>query len=259
MHFFALKRSSKKRKCETSLNSVRWGRCSVSSIRYVCMCGPLQTERFQLEVKYLIEEALLSGIIDQKLADYLIVEYLIVPILYTLPKIHKDLCNPPRCPIVSGRRSLLNKVAILLDRILPKFAMIAPSYTRDTSDFIRSLEDVRVDESTFLVSFNVVSLYTLIEHERGLFAVHMMLAGSDMAPECTWFTLALFEFILRRNYFLFGDDYYLHHCGTAMGSNVAPTYANIYMAVLEGEHVYKSPFWHIVRNWRRYVDNVSFV
>ncbi|XP_077148071.1 uncharacterized protein LOC143808847 [Ranitomeya variabilis] len=44
-----------------------------------------------------------------------------------------------------------------------------------------------------------------------------------------------------------------------MGSNVAPTYANIYMAVLEGEHVYTSQFWGSVRGWRRYIDDIFLV
>ncbi|CAJ0966090.1 unnamed protein product [Ranitomeya imitator] len=44
-----------------------------------------------------------------------------------------------------------------------------------------------------------------------------------------------------------------------MGSNVAPTYANIYMAVLEGEHVYSSPLWGCVRGWRRYIDDIFLI
>ncbi|CAJ0958430.1 unnamed protein product [Ranitomeya imitator] len=51
------------------------------------------------------------------------------------------------------------------------------------------------------------------------------------------------EFILRRNFLLFGDEFFLQLRGTAMGSNVAPTYANIYMAVLEDEFVYNSSLW----------------
>ncbi|CAJ0927075.1 unnamed protein product [Ranitomeya imitator] len=155
------------------------------------------------------EDALLQGTIDQKLAEYLVVDRPIVPILYTLPKIHKNLNNPPRHPIVLGRGFLFNRVAIFLDCLLRKFAMAALSYTKDTSDFIKSLEaeaagrpshcaarggppppappflrhcleGVQVGESTFLASFDAVSLYTSIEQDKVLPAVDMMLAGSDM-------------------------------------------------------------------------------
>ncbi|CAJ0922466.1 unnamed protein product [Ranitomeya imitator] len=207
------------------------------------------TQRFKLELEELIDEALYSGMIDSKLVKYLKVEHPLVPILYTLPKIHKDLRRPPECLIVSGRGSMCNKVSIFLDRLLRKFAISAPSYVRDTSDFIKSLEGVQVIDSTWLVSFDVTSLYTSIEHARGLSVVGATLAGSDMASDCAWFALALLQFILRRNFFLFGDGYYLQRCGTAMGSNVAPTYANIYMAVLQGEHLYSSQFWCHVRGW----------
>ncbi|CAJ0940184.1 unnamed protein product [Ranitomeya imitator] len=216
-------------------------------------------QEFKLELEAIIDEALSMGIIDVKLAKFLKVEHPVVPILYTLPKIHKDLRRPPGRPIVSGRGSLSNKVAIFLDRLLRDFAVSTPSYVRDTSDFIKSLEGIHVVESTWLVSFDVSSLYTSIEHTRGLYAVSVALAGSDMAPSCIRFILALLEFILGRNFFLFGDDYFLQRRGTAMGSNVAPTYANIYMAVLEDEYVYSSRFWCHVRGWRRYIDDIFLV
>ncbi|CAJ0964876.1 unnamed protein product [Ranitomeya imitator] len=60
------------------------------------------TQRFQLELEGMIDRALDSGLIDTKLAKYLKVEHPVVPVLYTLPKIHKDLQRPPGRPIVSG-------------------------------------------------------------------------------------------------------------------------------------------------------------
>ncbi|CAJ0936993.1 unnamed protein product [Ranitomeya imitator] len=101
------------------------------------------TQVYKLELDNMIDEALHDGLIDTKLAKYLKVDHPVVPVLYTLPKIHKDLQRPPGRPIVLGRGSLCNKVAIFLDRLLRKFATSAPSYVRDTSDFIRSLEGVQ--------------------------------------------------------------------------------------------------------------------
>ncbi|CAJ0921796.1 unnamed protein product [Ranitomeya imitator] len=47
--------------------------------------------------------------------------------------------------------------------------------------------------------------------------------------------------------------------GTAMGSNVAPTYANIFMAVLEDKFVYSSILWRHVRAWWRYIDDIFVI
>ncbi|CAJ0954326.1 unnamed protein product [Ranitomeya imitator] len=192
-------------------------------------CDP--TAGFQRELQLLIDDSLNNGLIDQKLSEFLFVNSPITPVLYTLPKIHKDLLNPPGRPIVSGRGSMCNKVSIFLDKILRVFSTSAGSYIRDTNDFLEKLNTISVCASTFLVSFDVVSLYTSIEHERGLDAVCVALSGSDVSPDCAQLVLRLLEFILRRNFFLFGDDYYQQLRGTAMGSNVAPTYANIYMAL----------------------------
>ncbi|CAJ0957188.1 unnamed protein product [Ranitomeya imitator] len=217
------------------------------------------TVRFQKELQLIVSEALTNGLIDSKLSEYLITDCPVRPLIYVLPKIHKDYFNPPGRPIVSGRDSIFNKVSIFLDKVLSRFASGAKSYIRDTDDFLNKLENVNVTADSLLVSFDVVSLYTSIEHDRGLAAVDVALSGSDVGPDRARLVLQLLEFILRRNYFLFGDDYYQQLRGTAMGSNVAPTYANIYMAVLEDQYVYVSRFWPQVRAWWRYIDDVFVV
>ncbi|XP_069582750.1 uncharacterized protein [Ranitomeya imitator] len=45
----------------------------------------------------------------------------------------------------------------------------------------------------------------------------------------------LLNLVLRENFFLFEDDFFVQTCGTAMGSNVAPAYANLYMDHFERE------------------------
>ncbi|CAJ0959325.1 unnamed protein product, partial [Ranitomeya imitator] len=67
------------------------------------------TQGYKLELDGIIDEALNDGLIDIKLAKYLKVEHPVVPVLYTLPKIHKDLRRPPGRPIVSGRGSCVTK------------------------------------------------------------------------------------------------------------------------------------------------------
>ncbi|CAJ0942417.1 unnamed protein product [Ranitomeya imitator] len=156
------------------------------------------TMRFQKELQLIVNEAMTESLIESKLSDYLVTDCPVKPLIYILPKIHKDYLNPPGRPIVS-------------------------------------------------------------EHEKGLAAVDVVLSGSDVGPGRARLVLQLLEFILRRNYFLFGDDYYLQLRGTAMGSNVAPTHANIYMAVLEDQYVYASRFWPLVRAWWRYIDDIFVV
>ncbi|CAJ0964829.1 unnamed protein product [Ranitomeya imitator] len=62
---------------------------------------------------------------------------------------------------------------------------------------------------------------------------------------------------LRKKNPITPDSFYLQRRGTAMGSNVAPPYANTYMALFETSVIYKHPlFIHNVSVWKRYIDDV---
>lgn len=100
--------------------------------------------KFQLGhmIKQLVDEAYMAGIIDKHLQKYLIVENPTTPVIYVLPKIHKDANHPPGRPIVSGCNSIFNPIAIFLDKILQKFAGGAKSYIKNTPDFLRKLQTI---------------------------------------------------------------------------------------------------------------------
>lgn len=58
---------------------------------------------------------------------------------------------------------------------------------------------------------------------------------------------------------MFADGFYLQCCGTAMGTNVAPTFANIFVATLEEEKIHMSHHFSNVIKWWCYIDDVFFV
>ncbi|CAJ0949465.1 unnamed protein product [Ranitomeya imitator] len=67
----------------------------------------------------------------------------------------------------------------------------------------------------------------------------------------------LLNLVLRQNFFLFEDDFFVETCGTAMGSNVAPAKANLYMDRFEREYVYTNPiFQQNALIWYRYIDDI---
>lgn len=70
---------------------------------------------------------------------------------------------------------------------------------------------------------------------------------------------SLLDFVLTHNYFVFKDRFYHQVNGTAMGTNCAPTYANLFLgwweeriAFMEEYENYNS---HILF-WGRYNDDV---
>ena len=94
--------------------------------------------------------------------------------LYFLPKIHKHLDKwpvpnkmPPGRPIVSDCESESYRVSEYIDSFLSTLATNHPSYIKDTP----KIEQTKIPQNSFFVTFNVDSLYTNINNKEGLAAV----------------------------------------------------------------------------------------
>ncbi|CAJ0964623.1 unnamed protein product, partial [Ranitomeya imitator] len=59
-----------------------------------------------------------------------------IRVFYTLPKIHKDLSNPPGRPIVASTDSILSPLSIYLEKILTPITQTSPSFILDTGEFL---------------------------------------------------------------------------------------------------------------------------
>ncbi|CAJ0959417.1 unnamed protein product [Ranitomeya imitator] len=91
------------------------------------------------EIKKCLQEAVNKKLIDQELMDYLSIEFPRTPVLYTTPKIHKSLIDPPGRPIVSGVDSVFSRMGTFLDKILNPIAKNSKSYIQDTTDFLNTI------------------------------------------------------------------------------------------------------------------------
>ena len=63
--------------------------------------------------------------------------------------------------------------------------------------------------------------------------------------------------ILNCNIFGFGNAHYLQKCGTAMGTKMAPSYANLFMGFVEKDLLARCSKKPLV--WFRYIDDIFFV
>ncbi|CAJ0940300.1 unnamed protein product, partial [Ranitomeya imitator] len=153
----------------------------------------------------------------------------------TLPKIHKYPSCPPGRPIVASTNSLLSPLAITLEKILSPLVPLIKSYLKDTSDFLKSLRDLGpISEGCLLVTMDVNSLYTSINHEDGIRAVMSFLTEhTNFSHHQRDFCRDILTLILTKNFFIFEDQFFIQKRGTAMGSNMAPPYANIFMDSFE--------------------------
>ena len=104
-----------------------------------------------------------------------------------------------------------------------------------------------VEPNTILVTIDVKSLYTCIPHLEGIQACTEALQKakkSNPSQPNTTVLGCLLEIVLKNNCFEFDGTYYKQLQGTAMGTKLAPAYANIFMGYLEHNILSQAPLNH---------------
>ena len=208
------------------------------------------TTPFKRELKKLIK-----SLPDDELNSQLLASLLSDPqpgVFYLLPKIHKP--NNLGRPIISNTLTLTEPISHYVETQLKPYAQAARSYIQDTTHLLQKLSDIgHMPENTLLATMDVSSLYTNISHSNGLRALRNKLPQDTLTDTLIHLT----KFILEHNYFSFSDNFYLQTKGTAMGTRMAPQYANIFMADLEEKvlnQTHNQP-----RLYLRYIDDIFMV
>jgi len=176
--------------------------------------------------------------------------------LYFLKKIHK---NPIAVrPIVSGCGGPTEKLSQLVDLHLQPFVPQIKSYIRDSTHLINILETTTIPRNSVLATIDVKSLYLNIPHKDGIQAVKNRVYYNNKDSENVAIppgTMSdLLNIVLKHNYFQFADRMYHQVQGTAMGTKMAPAYANIFMAELEEKLLENSTTDPYL--WKRYIDDI---
>ncbi|XP_071478870.1 uncharacterized protein [Diadema antillarum] len=183
------------------------------------------------------------------------------PNMYFLPKIHKP--NNPGRPIVSGCACPTVQISRFLDFHLRPLVEKLPSHLKDTTDFLNHINDLNLTQNplppeSILVTADVTSLYTNIPHNEGIKACRNALNARMNPSPPTDQLIRLLELVLTLNNFQFNGKNYLQIEGTAMGTPVAPSYANIFMGEIEAE-LLELTNAIFPRSWKRYIDDIIFI
>jgi hypothetical protein len=182
---------------------------------------------------------------------------------YHLPKVHKRRDNPPGRPIVSGIGGPTEKLSKLVDHWLQPVVHQLPSFVQDTTHFLRIVEEWNehygpLPQETLIVTIDVVGLYTNIPHDEVGPSIGAALDkyGTAMEIPPLHLLVSIIEHVLQNNVFQFDDVIYKQKFGTAMGTPMAPTIANLFMAGVEDRLQTNSP-WSIDSNcWKRFIDDI---
>ena len=169
------------------------------------------------------------------------------------------------CPIIAGPQSPTQRLSELVEKILSPLVPLLKSYIKDDWDFINRLPRTTNFECE-IYSVDIVSLYTNIPHKLGLEAVEYYIDKhrSRIPKRFTkQFILESINFVLTNNNFFFDGICRHQEEGTAMGSKMAPPYANLSIGYLEETKLYPSLPKHFPRDiveliiewFLRYIDD----
>ena len=151
-----------------------------------------------------------------------------------------------------------SRLSEYVDVYLKPLVQYIPSYIKDSTDFLKRIFKLNetLPNDFILITIDVKSLYTNIPNHEGIDASTKHLNNHDTTGVNIQMIRSMLELILENNYFEFNDKYYLQTHGTAMGTTMAVSYANIFMAALEEEILKNAPEGLTPLEWIRFLDDI---
>ena len=172
-----------------------------------------------------------------------------------LPKIHKEKFGVR--PIISYKNNPTNNLCKLLDKIIRPFVEKSSSYIKDSQNFIQKNIDKKYPRNARIFTFDVVSLYTNINHEKCLDTLSDFFKDK-LDPEFGIDIIGFREIlrlVLENNYFIYENCFYHQVKGIAMGSIAGPSIANIFVYCLEKDWITTNdPLSYV-----RFIDDIHYI
>lgn len=218
------------------------------------------TSEHNTEVKAALDAMLTGGEIDMSVYTYLYIKEPKTPSFYLLPKIHKGKIPPPGRPIVSANNCPTERISGFVDFFLRPSVALIPSYIKDTTHFLQIINSLgTLPPGCLLVTMDVTSLYTNIPNTEGITAVSDILTRDRTGAlyPTNQSLIRLLKLVLEKNNFEFNGSHYIQVGGTAMGTRVAPSLANLFMADFENRYIYT---YHLQPTlYKRYIDDCIMI
>ncbi|XP_044760226.1 uncharacterized protein LOC123317682 [Coccinella septempunctata] len=191
------------------------------------------TNKYQTSSNKFIKELKDNGWIDSPTATKLNNYKGTPPLIYGLPKIHKQ--DVPLRPIVSTLNSPTSNLSkFMADLLSTAFKENFSNYSmKNFYEFAQKVNNLQLPQNYVIVSLDVVSLYTNISWEitERIIRIHWARIASvtNIPQECF---LRILKFLFDANYFVYKGQYFSQIFGCPMGSNLSAILAFIVMTEL---------------------------
>lgn len=148
-------------------------------------------------------------------------------IFYGMPKLHKKTMGIR--PIISNSNGILSGLSKWVDYHLRPYLLETTTFLRDSDQLLSDLTLIKPLKNFKIITFDVVNMYNEIKTDKAIRII------SNYLPKLLLnkFVISGLKLILENNYFRFDNKCYLQKMGTAMGTPVAPTFASLFLAILE--------------------------
>ena len=132
------------------------------------------------------------------------------------------------------------------------------SLLSDSRHLINILETTTLSQDTLLATLDVKSLYEVILQQEGIDIATRRYMQSTMHPSIPPHVIrTMLQFILNHNIFQFNAHTYKQTRGVAMGTRMAPTFANLFMADVEEDLLRRaSTGFPRPLLWMCYIDDI---
>ena len=205
------------------------------------------------DIQRLADQLHIEGIITDDIRQFAIRRNSKPARFYLLQKVDKK--GVPGRPVVSACGSTTEGMSEIVDFSLQPYMSIMPSSIKDTDDFIRGIRSTNdLPSDVLLVTLDVVSLCPSIPHDFGHCAHKEFLLDRILPARVVNGIHNMTELVLIKNVFEFNSECFLQTSGTAIGTKMAPAYANTAMSIFECKLLAGSCNKPFV--WFRYIDDI---
>lgn len=177
-----------------------------------------------------------------------------------LAKVHKDPVDSR--PVIAAFNTITTGISVLLTKFLRPYVECTPRYLKNTTHLLVDLGKIRVkpEDEVVILTADVSNLYGNTDiNNLKLVLTEMyndMEKNKHPMPYSADIMTKLTSTLLHTNTVEFKSRYFVQTDGIAMGTNVGPALANLYMNSLENRLKFELT---TLLYWKRYIDDVIMI
>ena len=157
---------------------------------------------------------------------------------YVIPKIHKKKLFASR-PIAAQHSYILAPLSKELSNVLLEAQLILPTISKDSKTTARELNEFKFSRPGLFLTYDVVAMYPNIDISD---AITILEQNVPVLKQHHGFWANVLRLVMHHSYVEFNNEIYHQVQGTAMGTPVAPPFANLYFYyryrhILENESI----------------------